>query len=102
MYVDGVGGGGPSCGEEAFSGGKEAPEETGYGALTNESHRDLLLAMTPGRMFRTGASENACIFTQQGRKGCNQDAMLVWEVSKQASKQTLRIRVTQKHTNPCF
>jgi serine/threonine protein phosphatase PrpC len=48
-------------------------------ALTNESHRDLLLAMTPGRMFRTGASENACIFTQQGRKGCNQDAMLVWE-----------------------
>lgn len=62
-------------------------------ALTNESHRDLLLAMTPGRMFRTGASDNACIFTQQGRKGCNQDAMLVWEVSKQANEQKLEIRV---------
>ncbi|XP_068643773.1 probable protein phosphatase 2C 66 [Aristolochia californica] len=33
----------------------------------------------PGRMFVNGASEVACLFTQQGKKGTNQDAMLVWE-----------------------
>lgn len=33
------------------------------------------------RMFVNGASEVACLYTQQGRKGTNQDAMLVWEVS---------------------
>jgi hypothetical protein len=49
-------------------------------ALANEGKRDVLLAMTPGRMFRIGASDAACLFTQQGRKGTNQDAMLVWEV----------------------
>lgn len=49
-------------------------------ALTIEGQRDLLLALTPGRMFRIGASGSACTHTQQGRKGCNQDAMLVWEV----------------------
>ncbi|KAJ8621136.1 hypothetical protein MRB53_029665 [Persea americana] len=32
-----------------------------------------------GRMFVNGASDVACLFTQQGRKGTNQDAMLVWE-----------------------
>ena len=35
----------------------------------------------PGRMFLNGSSEVACIFTQQGKKGPNQDAMVVWEVS---------------------
>ncbi|KAG0587469.1 hypothetical protein KC19_2G166500 [Ceratodon purpureus] len=48
-------------------------------AMANEGKRDVLLAMTPGRMFRIGASDAACLFTQQGRKGTNQDAMLVWE-----------------------
>ncbi|KAG9448890.1 hypothetical protein H6P81_008855 [Aristolochia fimbriata] len=33
----------------------------------------------PGRMFVNGASDAACLFTQQGKKGTNQDAMLVWE-----------------------
>ncbi|XP_074589163.1 putative protein phosphatase 2C 33 [Curcuma longa] len=32
-----------------------------------------------GRMFLNGASEVASLFTQQGRKGINQDAMIVWE-----------------------
>lgn len=45
-----------------------------------EVKADALLAMIPGRMFANGASNNACIFTQQGRKGTNQDAMVVWEV----------------------
>ncbi|KAL3650115.1 hypothetical protein CASFOL_006518 [Castilleja foliolosa] len=33
----------------------------------------------PGRMFLNGSSEIASMFTQQGKKGTNQDAMIVWE-----------------------
>ncbi|XP_059442576.1 probable protein phosphatase 2C 6 [Corylus avellana] len=31
------------------------------------------------RMVMNGASKVACLYTQQGKKGTNQDAMLVWE-----------------------
>lgn len=34
----------------------------------------------PGRMYSNGSSGIASLFTQQGRKGTNQDAMIVWEV----------------------
>ncbi|XP_031405614.1 probable protein phosphatase 2C 6 isoform X2 [Punica granatum] len=34
-----------------------------------------------GKMCSNGASDFACLYTQQGKKGTNQDAMLVWEVS---------------------
>ena len=34
----------------------------------------------PGKMFLNGATSAASLFTQRGRKGINQDAMLVWEV----------------------
>ncbi|KAK8506789.1 hypothetical protein V6N13_054984 [Hibiscus sabdariffa] len=37
------------------------------------------LHLIPGRMFLNGASTVACLYTQQGKKGTNQDAMLVWE-----------------------
>ncbi|KAK7295639.1 hypothetical protein RJT34_18550 [Clitoria ternatea] len=33
----------------------------------------------PGRMFLNGSSEVASMYCKQGRKGVNQDAMLVWE-----------------------
>ncbi|PON88851.1 Protein phosphatase [Trema orientale] len=33
----------------------------------------------PGRMCINGASRIGCLHTQQGKKGTNQDAMLVWE-----------------------
>ncbi|KAL6002840.1 hypothetical protein ACLOJK_023062 [Asimina triloba] len=33
----------------------------------------------PGRIFMNGASGIASLFTQQGKKGTNQDAMIVWE-----------------------
>lgn len=35
----------------------------------------------PGRLIGNGGSKVACLYTQQGKKGTNQDAMLVWEVS---------------------
>ncbi|KAI5431674.1 probable protein phosphatase 2C 33 [Lathyrus oleraceus] len=33
----------------------------------------------PGRMFLNGSSDVASMYCKQGRKGVNQDAMLVWE-----------------------
>lgn len=37
------------------------------------------LPSIPNRIFTNGKSRTSCVFTQQGRKGINQDAMLVWE-----------------------
>ncbi|KAG8099646.1 hypothetical protein GUJ93_ZPchr0013g36654 [Zizania palustris] len=38
------------------------------------------LGMVPGRIFSNdGRSRTASVYTQQGRKGINQDAMLVWD-----------------------
>ncbi|KAL5730156.1 hypothetical protein ACHQM5_003014 [Ranunculus cassubicifolius] len=37
------------------------------------------LPYVPNRIFTNGKSRTSCIFTQQGRKGINQDAMVVWE-----------------------
>ncbi|KAK9673482.1 hypothetical protein RND81_12G170200 [Saponaria officinalis] len=41
--------------------------------------KDEHLLKIPGRLFFNGSSEIASLFTQQGKKGTNQDAMLVWE-----------------------
>uniref|UniRef100_A0A5B6Z123 protein-serine/threonine phosphatase n=1 Tax=Davidia involucrata TaxID=16924 RepID=A0A5B6Z123_DAVIN len=41
--------------------------------------REEQLHRIPGRMFLNGSSEVASLFTQQGKKGANQDAMIVWE-----------------------
>lgn len=37
------------------------------------------LSAIPNRIFTNGKSQSSCIFTQQGRKGINQDAMIAWE-----------------------
>ncbi|KAE8654842.1 putative protein phosphatase 2C 52 [Hibiscus syriacus] len=37
------------------------------------------LPSVPNRIYANGKSRTSCIFTQQGRKGINQDAMIVWE-----------------------
>ncbi|KAL2475916.1 putative protein phosphatase 2C 6 [Abeliophyllum distichum] len=37
------------------------------------------LSQIPGRLFANGASHIASLYTQQGQKGTNQDAMIVWE-----------------------
>ncbi|KAH8939868.1 hypothetical protein BDL97_15G058500 [Sphagnum fallax] len=47
--------------------------------LSMEAKNDELLATIPGRTCSNGASNISCIYTQQGRKGTNQDAMIVWE-----------------------
>ncbi|PKA50490.1 putative protein phosphatase 2C 66 [Apostasia shenzhenica] len=47
------------------------------GGKTEAVEEDL--RSVPGRMFQNGVSKVACLFTQQGKKGINQDAMIVWE-----------------------
>lgn len=44
-----------------------------------ESRRDDQLHRIPGRMFLNGSSKVASLFMKQGKKGVNQDAMVVWE-----------------------
>ena len=58
----------------SVGGGGKLP---GEGEMMTEEE----LARVAGRTCANGASAAACLHTQQGRKGTNQDAMLVWEVS---------------------
>ncbi|KAE8691246.1 putative protein phosphatase 2C 33 [Hibiscus syriacus] len=41
--------------------------------------KDKLLHRIPGRLFLNGSSDVASLYSQQGKKGTNQDAMIVWE-----------------------
>ncbi|VFQ91714.1 unnamed protein product [Cuscuta campestris] len=52
---------------------------TGSGALGGGGLKERALHQIPGRLFSNGSSSVASLFTQQGKKGTNQDAMIVWE-----------------------
>ncbi|XVF01946.1 hypothetical protein REPUB_Repub04eG0133300 [Reevesia pubescens] len=64
----------PTCFEIGFCGQKRTKR-------TFSDHVIALqhLPLVPNRIFSNGKSRTSCIFTQQGRKGINQDAMIVWE-----------------------
>lgn len=47
--------------------------------LNAEAKAYQLLSHMPGRICANGVANSSCIFTKQGRKGINQDCMLVWE-----------------------
>ncbi|OVA06279.1 Protein phosphatase 2C (PP2C)-like domain [Macleaya cordata] len=47
--------------------------------MRNTSKWEDQLHRIPGRMFLSGATDLASLCTQQGKKGTNQDAMIVWE-----------------------
>lgn len=66
-------------GEEKEESGRE-PKIGGEGGRIPDLREEELHRIS-GRMFVNGASRVACLHTQQGRKGTNQDAMLVWEVA---------------------
>lgn len=57
---------------------KNAKKKTSRSSSFN-SQREEHLHRIPGRMFLNGSSQAASLFTQQGKKGTNQDAMIVWE-----------------------
>ncbi|KAL8196637.1 hypothetical protein R6Q57_024932 [Mikania cordata] len=48
-------------------------------AFANHTSALQHMSSMPNRIFKNGKSRSSCIFTQQGRKGVNQDAMIVWE-----------------------
>lgn len=54
-----------------------------YGSRNSsfDYRREEQLHRIPGRMFLNGSSDIASLYSQQGKKGTNQDAMIVWEVS---------------------
>ncbi|CAH2055271.1 unnamed protein product [Thlaspi arvense] len=58
---------------------KNSKKRPGSRNSSFDYRREDPLHRVPGRMFLNGSSEVACIFTQQGKKGPNQDAMIVWE-----------------------
>ncbi|XP_056170580.1 probable protein phosphatase 2C 33 isoform X2 [Syzygium oleosum] len=58
---------------------KNSKKRPGLRNSSFDYRREESLHRIPGRLFLNGSSETACLFTQQGRKGTNQDAMIVWE-----------------------
>ncbi|KAM7258467.1 hypothetical protein ACFE04_014208 [Oxalis oulophora] len=42
---------------------------------------ELLLHRIPGRLFLNGSTDVVSLFSKQGKKGVNQDVMIVWESS---------------------
>ncbi|KAJ0257134.1 protein phosphatase 2C 6 [Hirschfeldia incana] len=59
--------------ERQGSGGLRREKDLVSGGVINEAEQLV------GRLVGNGSSESACLYTQQGSKGTNQDAMLVWE-----------------------
>ncbi|XP_047317264.1 probable protein phosphatase 2C 52 [Impatiens glandulifera] len=47
--------------------------------LSNNVNKFKNLSSIPNRVCSNGKSKSSSVFTQQGRKGVNQDAMIVWE-----------------------
>lgn len=66
-----------SCFEITMFGGQRRTKRTFSNHINALQH----MSSIPNRIFTNGKSQSSCIFTQQGRKGINQDAMIVWEVS---------------------
>ncbi|XP_057471842.1 probable protein phosphatase 2C 33 [Actinidia eriantha] len=58
---------------------KSSKKRPGSRNSSFDYRREEPLHRIPGRMFLNGSSEVASLFTQQGKKGTNQDAMIVWE-----------------------
>lgn len=47
--------------------------------LNAEAKVYQILCKMPGRICTNGSTSSSCVFSKQGRKGINQDCMLVWE-----------------------
>ncbi|KAJ8458112.1 hypothetical protein OPV22_031038 [Ensete ventricosum] len=56
-----------------------SPSASGSCRLRRSSGSEETVGRISGRLFLNGATDCASLFTQQGKKGVNQDAMIVWE-----------------------
>ncbi|XP_061351178.1 probable protein phosphatase 2C 33 isoform X2 [Gastrolobium bilobum] len=69
----------PTSPSSAFRKNKNSKKRFGSRATSFEYWRNEPLHRIPGRIFLNGSTQVASLFTQQGKKGTNQDAMIVWE-----------------------
>lgn len=58
---------------------RSSKRKLGSRSSSFEYRKEEPLHRIPGRLFLNGSSDIASLFTQQGKKGTNQDAMIVWE-----------------------
>jgi len=69
-----------TCDEVAHTLPRRQPlEKEALEALETEAKKDEQLACLPRRMCVNGSSHIVSIYSQQGKKGVNQDCMVVWE-----------------------
>ncbi|GMG99939.1 hypothetical protein Nepgr_001779 [Nepenthes gracilis] len=68
---------------------KSSKKRYGSRSSSFDYRREEHLHRIPGLMFFNGATEIASLFTLQGKKGTNQDAMIVWENFGSRSDTTL-------------
>nr|GMC76296.1 probable protein phosphatase 2C 33 [Ipomoea batatas]GME19144.1 probable protein phosphatase 2C 33 [Ipomoea batatas] len=59
---------------------KNSKKRPGSRNSSFDYRKEEQLHRIPGRRFLSGSNDVAALFTQQGKKGTNQDAMIVWEV----------------------
>lgn len=67
----------PTLGIKKKKNSKKRPP--GLRSSSFDHRREEQLHRVAGRMCLNGSSQVASLFTQQGKKGTNQDAMIVWE-----------------------
>lgn len=71
--------------KEAITGSSVSPvlgaikQKDSDNVFEQQNQGEATVHRIPGRMFLNGSSEVASLHTQQGKKGMNQDAMIVWE-----------------------
>lgn len=73
-----LGTGSPALGSQKGKKAGKRQSSSRYSSVESNRGEDPLHRI-PGRMFLNGESRIASLFSQQGKKGINQDAMIVWE-----------------------
>lgn len=61
--------------KKKVDGGREAAD-----ALAKEARKSDLLSSSPGYVSVGGSDNFASVYSKRGRKGENQDSVIVWEV----------------------
>uniref|UniRef100_A0A7N0U7F8 protein-serine/threonine phosphatase n=1 Tax=Kalanchoe fedtschenkoi TaxID=63787 RepID=A0A7N0U7F8_KALFE len=69
----------PSSASMGIKKRKTTRKKMGSRNCSFEHRNEDYLHRVPGRLFLNGSTQLASLFTQQGKKGTNQDAMIVWE-----------------------
>lgn len=64
-----------ACGASKHRGKKKIVMEM----MNAEAKVSQILSKMPGRICTNGSTSSACAYSKQGRKGVNQDCMIVWE-----------------------